>query len=126
MNKTKKTIDYGKKSKENLFLIFLIGGIVGILDSGNFEIGEFIGRGFGMMLLAMGLAYILNILIEKTGTYEVNDTNDDLLDSDFNSNRLRELEEVVKAKMRPFRFGVYISLFFLLMTIFQELSRSVF
>ncbi len=45
-------IDYSKKSKEHLFLIFMIGGVFGFLDSGRFSIGYFFGSGMGMIIIA--------------------------------------------------------------------------
>ena len=76
-------IDYSKKSKEHLFTIFLIGGINGFLDTGDFDVGMLIGRGIGMIIFAGGFGFLLHLILEKLGVYNRFDKNTDILDSDL-------------------------------------------
>ena len=54
-------IDYRKKAKEHLFLSFLLGGIFGIIDNMNFELGIFIGSGLAIMCFSIYTTFGTNL-----------------------------------------------------------------
>jgi len=110
---------------EYLFLIFLFGGLFGTIDSGRFSFGYFLGSGLGIFVLSVSLGYILHFILSKLSNNE-NSIDDELLDSGLEENKYQELEKRVRDKLRPFKYGVYIALLFLLMEVYDEFSRFLF
>ncbi len=119
-------LDYSKKSKEHLFLIFLLGGMIGTVDRGSFEMDGFIGGGLGMMFIAMALGYILNLLIPSSGIDREAQMDSEVLDAELEDEKSLALKERIKMKMRPFKFGLYVALIFFVLVLFGQLERYFF
>lgn len=112
--------DNKRKIKEHLLLILLLGGIYGIIDTGNFNIGYFVGSGLGLIFLSMPCGYIFSFITGKIFNREKN-FDSDLLDFEED-----ELEKNLVKKLRPFKYGVYFALFFFVILSFEKVTMQIF
>jgi hypothetical protein len=113
--------DYKKKSREYLLLIFIIGCVAGSLEVQRFDFS----KGLPILFLSMGIGYILNFLVTKLGSRKKDDLDDNVIDAELNSDNLKQPEKAIITKMRPFKYGVFISLIFLLMAVLEAFLRKV-
>lgn len=111
--------DYKKKSREYLLLIFIIGCVAGSLEVQRFDFS----KGLPILFLSMGIGYILSFLVKKMGSKKDDNLDDDIIDAELNS---EQPEKRIITKMRPFKYGLYISFFFLFMAILEAFLRSLF
>ena len=115
---------YSKKSKEDLFLIFLLGGLFGFLDSrafhnSAFDIGYLIGSGLGFLIIIVPISLILNALLSYRGKNNP-EQEETILDNELAVQEEKtDKREKIKEK-RPFKKGIYIAFFFVIIAIIQS------
>ena len=101
-----------KKAKEHLFLIFLLGGLLGVLDGRSGGIEQFVGNGIAMMGFAMAIGLVIDMVMKKVDPVRV----DEML-LDHNS----EQDIQARQSLRKFKYGIYVALFFVLIELFNNL-----
>ena len=106
------------EAKRHLFIIFLLGGILGILDE-DYGIGQFIGNGIGMMFVANMIGALISFIIRRIKFTAQRITEAEKpLDADF------EKEVVVDKKVIAFhriKWSVYVALFFLIINLVSRI-----
>lgn len=115
--------DYSKKRKEHLFFIFLLGALFGFLDTGEFQIAYLFGSGIGVMLFSVPLGYIIHYIVGKISAGKVVDPENDILDADLEPNEQKILKERLRYQLRPYKYGIYVALVWVLMFVVSEVMR---
>ncbi len=112
------------KVKEHLLIIFFLGGLVALIDSGRFTVGGFLGGGIGMIVLGMGIGFAVNFILKKIRNYNQSVKSAKMIDSKFSDEKLTT-DDRMKYKLKPYKYGVYFALFFLLLALLNLILRYV-
>ncbi len=107
-----------KKSKEDLFLIFLLGGLFDFMDIQTFNLGYLIGSGLGLLIIAVPIGLILNWVLSYRGKNKP-ENEEQILAADLNTEEEKKEEQVKEP--RQFKYGVYVAVVFVVLSIFANL-----
>lgn len=113
-----------RKAKEHIFLIFILGGIFGILDGRNDSISQFIGNGIAMIIIALAIGTIISFFTstEETTNEQEQEEEANVLDADFTSDKKSRTKPKTPASLQKYKYGIYVALFFIITEILSQLT----
>lgn len=117
-------IHLARKAKEHLFLIFILGGIFGILDGRSNDIDQFIGNGIAMIIIALSIGTIISFFTSTEDRANEPEQKEDanVLDADFTSDQNSTTKPKVPASLQKYKYGIYVALFFIITEVLSQLS----
>ena len=123
----KHMIDNSKRSGNYLLGIFIAGIVFGCFDKNigtddRYNIGYLIGSGLGILLMSMLFGYIVHLIVLVIQKILKSTTNEVLLDANAEMEERQLLEEAAKLKLRPFKIGMCMALFFAALRILSSLG----
>jgi uncharacterized membrane protein len=105
-----------KKAREYLLITLIVGGLCGVVDSGEFEIASFIGGGLGVLILSVVLGIVINlVMLQVKRSAQSNQT--EVLDQDAQNGNQNRDSRILNTNV--FKYGLIVSLVFLALSLLK-------